>query len=462
MIDCFDHMRNGGGYGQLFAMTIHHPVFNTRMIIILLMSLYYISITSDPSLARRSKPRKRKRDQSNSSSVMKKKEDLFLFLMTSVASAEQNTHPKLEYLIQDPTRWGSHFWYVLHTIAANFRLENTRLRLRREKTVSHTTTSVVDVAPLSGIVKEYLSESELAQAYFSFFDSLQYVLPCPSCRLHYSEFLVEHPIDEFLQVSQSDSDKWLDVWLLQLHNTVNRHHNVPEWTIDQVRQVYDPTLLFDPDNPDIIIKSNNSAIVQDPTTATQAMNIPIQFVDVAQPLPAQQSTPASTQSLTQAPAPQQLLSSQLQNAQRQISNPKIVLDNMTIKPMGFSSFNSSQNNRAALGMTTTGTPGSLLFANNRPRYAEPSSGAHRPRVLSNAHSQTITGRNNSVWPTVSNSNFTTVPLPATTKFGTIAQQFQKQIQKQGEISKNSSKVTVKCTGSSCKATKGKRKCGCRR
>jgi hypothetical protein len=369
------------------------------------------------------------------------------------AQAQPSTQ-KLEYLLQDPTRWGSHFWYVLHTIAANFRIDNARLRLRRDKSVSQValTGNAVHVehgshagAPLTGIVKEYLSESEIGQAYFTFFDSLQYVLPCPSCRLHYSEYLLEHPIDDYLSLaSAADANKWLDVWLLGLHNTVNRHHNVPEWTIDQVRRIYDPTVMFDPDNPDVLIPTTGGN--SNSSTAAQLLS---------------QAVVSQTTTLTTQPP----LASQLQNAQKQLHNPKIVLDNMTIRPMGFSSFNSSQTHRATLGMTTTGTPGSLLFANNRPRFAEPAASSSSTTVRRTVTTVLSPQQPNVVWPkmttTSAGTNSIVNPIRSS-KFGTIAQQFQKPAPQQPMTTFVKPGMTAKCTGSSCKAVKGKRKCGCRR
>lgn len=52
--------------------------------------------------------------------------------------------------------------------------------------------------------------------YLLFFNSLKDVLPCIYCRNSYSEYIIELPIDDFL-----DNNVKLSLWLYKIHNKVN-------------------------------------------------------------------------------------------------------------------------------------------------------------------------------------------------------------------------------------------------
>jgi hypothetical protein len=55
-----------------------------------------------------------------------------------------------------------------------------------------------------------------------FFESLQFLIPCPICREHYSKFLQEQAISPFLDRRQD-----LFRWTVDLHNNVNQSLNKP-------------------------------------------------------------------------------------------------------------------------------------------------------------------------------------------------------------------------------------------
>tara|TARA_B100000683_G_scaffold77283_1_gene76425 strand:- start:9847 stop:10296 length:450 start_codon:yes stop_codon:yes gene_type:complete len=63
------------------------------------------------------------------------------------------------------------------------------------------------------------------------------VLPCATCRSHYEEYIRSNLDERAVQ-----SRDTLVRWVLDLHNSVNRRRNVPEWTLTQLRRVYDPDL----------------------------------------------------------------------------------------------------------------------------------------------------------------------------------------------------------------------------
>lgn len=129
----------------------------------------------------------------------------------------------MEYQIQDPIEWGPHFWKVLHTIAASYEIPNA--------------TNNTDIVSLK-------------KGVYAFFWGMQWTIPCPTCRENYKKFWKENPIEEYLG-TENDPNKFgpkgkLDEWVAKLHNHANRIHNEPEWKIEKVREIYDPTKMFDP------------------------------------------------------------------------------------------------------------------------------------------------------------------------------------------------------------------------
>jgi hypothetical protein len=58
-----------------------------------------------------------------------------------------------------------------------------------------------------------------------FIDLYQYVLPCPGCRAHFSEVLVEYP--------PPDDPEELFNWSVEVHNIVNVRLGKPTWTPDE-------------------------------------------------------------------------------------------------------------------------------------------------------------------------------------------------------------------------------------
>jgi len=58
-----------------------------------------------------------------------------------------------------------------------------------------------------------------------FFESLQFILPCPICREHLKEHLKKYPITPHL-----DRREDLFKWTIMLHNEVNKSLNKPSFT----------------------------------------------------------------------------------------------------------------------------------------------------------------------------------------------------------------------------------------
>ena len=95
----------------------------------------------------------------------------------------------------DPRIWGKHGWKFLHTITVDY--------------------------PLRPGLEE-------KQRYKNFFELLEFVLPCHTCRKAFGEKLVKFPIDPALE-----SKKKLVTWLIDLHNDVNDEKGKTIHTYDQ-------------------------------------------------------------------------------------------------------------------------------------------------------------------------------------------------------------------------------------
>lgn len=84
----------------------------------------------------------------------------------------------------NPQIWGSHMWFSLHSITFNYPINPTQ---------------------------------EIKERIRNFFNSLEYILPCELCRVHYSQHIRKHPIEFNL-----DNRRKLVYWLIDVHNLVNR------------------------------------------------------------------------------------------------------------------------------------------------------------------------------------------------------------------------------------------------
>jgi hypothetical protein len=69
------------------------------------------------------------------------------------------------------------------------------------------------------------------QKYYTFFNSLKNVLPCPNCREHYHENFENIPI-------RLESREDLIEWLIDIHNEVNKKNNKRIYTYKEVYNKY--------------------------------------------------------------------------------------------------------------------------------------------------------------------------------------------------------------------------------
>lgn len=100
----------------------------------------------------------------------------------------------------DPNKWGPKGWFFLHSIALNYPQNPTN----RDK-----------------------------QNYKIFFESLQHVLPCQQCAIHYSNNIKNNPIDDFLNDNIS-----INKWLVNIHNIVNKLNDKPELSYNEFLTIY--------------------------------------------------------------------------------------------------------------------------------------------------------------------------------------------------------------------------------
>jgi hypothetical protein len=125
----------------------------------------------------------------------------------------ENKNLSVHYM--NPKCWGPHGWIFLHSVTMNYPKQPT---------------------------------DQDKHIYRQFFKSLQLVLPCQKCAHHYSENILEHPIEPALESRDS-----LVRWLIQIHNEVNLDLGKPTLTYEQVIEEYkhkltnldsDPTLVY--------------------------------------------------------------------------------------------------------------------------------------------------------------------------------------------------------------------------
>lgn len=99
-----------------------------------------------------------------------------------------------------PNVWGPFFWHTIHIVALGYSSEPSYIDKKSAK---------------------------------EFYESLQFLIPCPLCKEHYKEHLREFPVTPFL-----DSKKDLLKWTIELHNRVNKTIGKPVWTEYHILEYY--------------------------------------------------------------------------------------------------------------------------------------------------------------------------------------------------------------------------------
>jgi hypothetical protein len=89
-----------------------------------------------------------------------------------------------------PSVWGPIFWMTMHIVTVGY--------------------------------SPFPTEAEQTAA-INFFESLQYMIPCPICKEHYKENLKSNPVKDAVEDKQK-----LIRWLFNMHNTINTQLGKPE------------------------------------------------------------------------------------------------------------------------------------------------------------------------------------------------------------------------------------------
>lgn len=110
-----------------------------------------------------------------------------------------------------PTVWGPIFWTTMHIVSLGYSPNPSK---------------------------------EEQTAAIQFYRSLEFVIPCPICRAHYSKFLKDMPVEN--HVANRDA---LVKWLFDIHNHVNKQLGKSEITweqyIEQIKKLQAmPSLTF--------------------------------------------------------------------------------------------------------------------------------------------------------------------------------------------------------------------------
>ena len=98
----------------------------------------------------------------------------------------------------DPTKWGPHLWFFMHTISFNFP-ENPNFKNKVE--------------------------------YNDFYNSLKNMIPCELCKTHYIQYLEVSPPD-------LSGRSALVKWTIDLHNKVNKQLGKPVYSYQKAIKLY--------------------------------------------------------------------------------------------------------------------------------------------------------------------------------------------------------------------------------
>jgi len=101
----------------------------------------------------------------------------------------------------DPNVWGPKFWFSLHSVSFTYPF--------------------------------YPDEADKIK-YKTFFELLEFVLPCVVCRVNYAKNIKMHPIDSHL-----NNRKSLAHWVIDIHNMVNIENGKPDITYKEAIGIYE-------------------------------------------------------------------------------------------------------------------------------------------------------------------------------------------------------------------------------
>ena len=117
--------------------------------------------------------------------------------------------------------WGPHSWYFLHIVSFHY--------------------------PINPSKQDKIN-------YKKFYDSIQNILPCKKCNLHYSQLLKKFPI-------QLNSRLDLIKWLINIHNEVNKSINKKILSFNDIENIYNNQFNYSIKNNESLNNQNLSILL---------------------------------------------------------------------------------------------------------------------------------------------------------------------------------------------------------
>lgn len=74
--------------------------------------------------------------------------------------------------------------------------------------------------------------------WLSFFKETGEIIPCPTCKLHYMEYLKVHPVIALKTLPHTERKNWIRTWFWELHNYVNKSLGKPEFAFTDLSTSY--------------------------------------------------------------------------------------------------------------------------------------------------------------------------------------------------------------------------------
>ncbi len=95
------------------------------------------------------------------------------------------------------------------------------------------------IAERSGAAVTPLFRSDERRQLTSLFHAVAKMIPCPSCKEHYTEYLKEHPVDKTLKdIPYEEIRPYVRRWFWELHNWVNESYGKPIFSLEDVATTY--------------------------------------------------------------------------------------------------------------------------------------------------------------------------------------------------------------------------------
>jgi hypothetical protein len=109
----------------------------------------------------------------------------------------------------EATEWGPVLWSILHSLAEKV---GTPFKLY---------------------------EADERRSLVKLFGAIAKMIPCPSCKEHYEEYLKEHPVaGPIKDLPKADLRDFIRRWFWELHNWVNESKGIPPFELEKVSEVH--------------------------------------------------------------------------------------------------------------------------------------------------------------------------------------------------------------------------------